>query len=367
MCINSRHGVVIGALVTLAGCSSSDEGGGGPAAAVATPMSEISAVGDELIEENAETYDTLGQASDLIGQAFASGAPSSSVASKQAGCIPPELSGQTLLVDVQSDTFTPADPRGPSDAVQFVLLSDPQTEVGYANVTCQGTPPSAISVNVSVNLNDGTEVLNLTASNIFLQPPSGVSAQLAGTLSSRDGDAVPFGMFGFNGQSAYSVDQSSSFASTAFLIDETAVATVDQEFFDDPSFPSETITLAVEDGRDFDATFNCPAAFNYEARMSGTPGNVDGGGIFCARPPVGDDFAYHVNCVGGSIDNLVVRAATLECQENAFFEGEATQVGGGTLQQIQDGTDALVGMHNTVISVARAGGEVALQLAQPAF
>jgi len=358
----SRLWVVAGALLIVAACSSDDEGSGGPAGAVGAPMNDIGELGNELVEENRETYDTLDQAAELIGQAFAGGVPTASIVTKQAGCIPAELAGQTLLVDVQSDTFTPTDPRGPSDAVQFVLLSDPQTEVGYANLTCQGSLPSAINVNITVNLTDDTEVLDLTASNVSVFPPSSFGAQLSGTLSSRDGESVPFGAFGFEGGSSVFLDEFSSSASTAFLIDDNAIASVKQDVFLDPSFPSEDITILLEDGRDFES-FNCPAAFNYRAQMSGTPSSVTGGGVFCARPPVGDDFAYHVNCTDGSIDNLVVSAATLACQQNAGFEGEATQLPGSVLDQIQDGTDAIVGMHNTVISVARAGAEVALQLA----
>ena len=366
MYLDSRLWVVIGALAIAAACSSSSDDGGesrGPAGSVGVPMSELGDLGSEFIEENQATYDTIEEASDLIGAAFAGGIPAASAALKQAGCLPAELAGQTLLVDVQSETFTPTVPRGPAEAVQIVLLSDPQTEVGYANITCQGVFPSSISVNVTVNLNDGTEVLNLTASNIFVSPPATFQAMLSGTLSSSSGNTVDFGAVGFEGGSALFTDEFSTSASTAFLIDAITVADVNQNVFIDPSFASEDISILLEQGRDFDFNFNCESAVDYEARMFGTPGNVSGGGIFCARPPIGDDFRYHVNCTEGSIDDLVVSRATLECQENAGFFGDATQLPDSVLQEIQDGTDALIGMHRAVIGVARAGAAVALQLA----
>ena len=97
----------------------------------------------------------------------------------------------------------------------------------------------------------------------------------------------------------------------------------------------------------------------------GTPGDVSGGAFFCAAPPLADGFGYFVNCYDGSIDNLVVSAAMVSCMEG-IFEGDPTQVGGAVLQDIQDGTDAILSMHNTIISVAEAGGQVALELAQAA-
>jgi hypothetical protein len=364
---NSRLWMVVWALSFAMACSSSDEeGGGGPAGAVGAQMGDLGDLGAQFIEANQATYDTLDQASGLIAAAFSGGSPAASTAPKQAGCLPEELAGQTLLVDVQSSTFTPTDPRGPSDAVQFVLLSDPQTEVGYANLTCQGAPPGPLNLNITVNLTDGTEVMNLTASNASVSPPSSFSATLAGTLSSSAGDTVQFGAFGFEGGSSIGVDELSSFASTAFLLDQEGVTlSVNQDVFLDTSFASEQIRLNLEGAPNFDPMAVCPNSFLYNGSMMGTPGDVSGGAFFCAPPPLADGFNYFVNCFDGSIDDMVVSVATTECMEG-IFEGDPTNVGSGTLQQIQDGTDAALGMHNTVIGVARAAGEAALEIAEAA-
>lgn len=115
---------------------------------------------------------------------------------------------------------------------------------------------------------------------------------------------------------------------------------------------------------DFDE-FVCPNDLRFEGHMMGTPGDVSGGSIFCARPPLFDGFNYFVNCFDGSISNMVVSQAQETCNFG-FFADPPTQVSQGLLNQIQDGTNALLGMHNTVISVAEAGAEVALQLAAAA-
>lgn len=362
----SRPWLLVAALSIAVACSSSsDEGGGGEGSAVGQQMSELGDLGAQFIEANRATYDTLDQASELIGDAFAGGVPAPSSVLKQAGCLPVELAGQTLLVDVQSDTFTPTDPRGPSDAVQFVLLSDPQTEVGYVNLTCSGVLPGAITVNITVNTTDGTEVLSLTASNVSVFPPSSFSASLTGTLSSSSGDSVQFGAFGFEGGAAIFLDEFSRFTSTAFLVGDGITATVNQDVTLDPSFTSENIRLNVQGAPNFDPESICPSNFFYSGSMMGTPGDVSGGAFFCAPPPLADGFNYFVNCFDGSIEDMVVSPATVACMTN-IFEGDPTQVGGAVLQDIQDGTDALLGMHNTVIAVAEAGGEVALELAEAA-
>jgi hypothetical protein len=362
----SRLWLLVSALSIAVACSSTSDEGGGEGAAVGQQMSELGDLGAQFIEANQATYDTLDQASGLIGAAFAGGLPAPSTALKQAGCLPDELAGQTLLVDVQSDTFTPTDPRGPSNAVQFVLLSDPQTEVGYVNLTCAGVLPGAITVTITVNTTDDTEVLNLTASNISVSPPSSFSAaSLAGTLSSSGGDSVQFGAFGFEGGSSIFLDEFSRFTSTAFLVGEGITASVNQDVTLDPSFASENIRLNVQGAPNFDPESICPNSFLYNGSMMGTPGDVSGGAFFCAPPPLADGFNYFVNCFDGSIEAMVVSPATVACMTN-IFEGDPTQVGGAVLQDIQDGTDALLGMHNTVIAVAEAGGEVALKLAEAA-
>ncbi|NNE17193.1 MAG: hypothetical protein HKN10_01830 [Myxococcales bacterium] len=364
----SRLWLLVAALSIAVACSSGDdEGGGGEGSAVGQQMSELGDLGAQFIEANQATYDTLAQSSELIGAAFAGGVSAPSTALKQAGCLPVELAGQTLLVDVQSNTFTPTDPRGPSDAVQFVLLSDPQTEVGYVNLTCSGVLPSAITVNITVNTTDGTEVLALTASNISVSPPSSFSASLTGTLSSSGGDSVQFGSFGFEGGSSVFVDEFNRFTSSAFLVGDGITASVSQDATSDPSFASENIRLNVQGAPNFDPESICPSSFFYSGSMMGTPGDVSGGAFFCAPPPLADGFNYFVNCFDGSIEDMVVSAATAACIDMAgIFEGEPTQVGGAVLQDIRDGTNALLGMHNTVIAVAEAGGEVALKLAEAA-
>lgn len=353
------------ALVAFAlACSSSDsDSGGGTNQALGDQMSELSDLGDRFVGQNQATYDTLDQASQLIGAALEAGVPLASTGPKQAGCLPQGIAGTTVIVDVQSNTFTPTNPQGPQDAVQFRLLSDPQTEVGYVNVSCTGVLPSATSIDISVNTTNGVEVLSLVATNLYAFPPASFNATVAGALRSSDGqEEVPFGMYGFEGGSFLALDQFTRSSGTAFLVGQTVNATVIQNAYTDPSFPSEEITLVVQDAADFNLEFNCPSLFSYRATMQGTPGNVNGGGLFCARPPLGDDFNYFVNCDNGSIDNLVVSEADASCQANAQFEGDPTSVPGSVLQDIQEGSDALLGMHATVISVAEAGAEVALQL-----
>lgn len=177
---------------------------------------------------------------------------------------------------------------------------------------------------------------------------------------------MQFGAFGFEGGSSIGVDEFSSFASTAFLLDQEGVTlSVNQDVFVDPSFASETIRLNLEGVPNFDPESICPNSFLYNGMMMGTPGDVSGGAFFCAPPPLADGFNYFVNCFDGSIEDMVVSPATVACMTN-IFEGDPTQVGGAVLQDIQDGTDALLGMHNTVIAVAEAGGEVALKLAEAA-
>jgi len=75
-----------------------------------------------------------------------------------------------------------------------------------------------------------------------------------------------------------------------------------------------------------------------------------------------DGFNYFVNCFDGSIADMVVSQAQEACNYG-FFGSPPTQVSGGVLSDIQAGTNALLGMHNTVIAVAEAGAEVAMQLA----
>lgn len=349
--------------LALACSSSSDDSGGGTSKALGDQMSELSDLGDRFVGENQATYDTLDEASQLFGAALAGGAAAASTAPKQGGCLPPGVASTTVLVDVQSNTFTPTNPQGPPDAVQFRLLSDPQTEVGYVNVSCTGVLPNPTSINISVNTTNQVEVLSLVATNLFAFPPASFAATLTGTLRSADGqDEVPFGQLGFGGNGSFvSLDEFSRTSATSFLVGQTVNASVIQNAFSDPSFPSEDISLVVEDTVDFDFDFNCPSLFSYRAMMSGAPGNVNGGGIFCARPPLGDDFNYFVNCDSGSIDNLVVSEADASCQD-LIFEGDPTPVPGSVLQDIQDGTNALLGMHTTVISVAEAGAQVAIQL-----
>ena len=264
------------------------------------------------------------------------------------------------MVDVQSETFTPTDPRGPSDAVQFVLLSDPQTEVGYANLTCQGVLPAGpVNLNVTVNLADGTQVMNLSASNARLTLPSSFSATLGGTLSSSTGETIQFGAFGFEGGSSISVDEFFSSSSTAFLLDDLGTTlSVSQQV----SEGFESIMFNVEGTPIFEPDSSCFNTFAYNGSAMGTPGSVSGGGYFCAEPPLGDGFAYFINCFDGSIDDLVVSVATMECMEG-IFEGDPTNIG-GALGQVQDGTDAGTGMHNTVIGVATGVGEAALKIAE---
>lgn len=352
--------------IAVACSTSSEEGGGGPAGAVGDQMSELGDLGAQFIGENQATYDTLGQATELIGAAFAGGLPAPSTASKQAGCLPEELAGQTLLVDVQSSTFTPTDPRGEADEVRFVLLSDSQTEVGYVNITCIGVLPGQITVNVSVNTLEGVEVLNLAASGINVFPPSTFSASLAGTLRSASGeDELPFGAFGFEGGSQISVDEFVRFASTAYQVGPTVSAFVSQSVTTD-TFASESIRMVVAGPPNFNfEEFVCTNDLRFDGFMDGTPGDVLGGSIFCARPPLADGFNYFVNCFEGSIFDMVVSQANEACN-TGFFASPPTQVSGGVLSDIQAGTNALLGMHNTVIAVAEAGGEVALQLAAAA-
>jgi hypothetical protein len=364
----SRLSVLVAALSIAVACSSSsDEGGGGPAGAAGQQMSELGDLGAQFIEANQATYDTLDQATGVIGAAFAAGLPAPSAATKQDGCLPDELAGQTFLVDVQSGTFTPTVARGEPDEVQFVLLSDPQTEEGYVNITCVGVAPSLSSVNISVNTTGGVEVLNLTASQINVFPPSTFSASLAGTLRSSSGeDEVPIGVFTFEGTSALFMDEFSKSASTAFQVAPTVNALVEQNLSLDPSFASENIRMLVAGPASFDFDeFVCTNDLRFEGFMEGTPGDVSGGSIFCARPPLADGFNYFINCFDGSIDNMVVSQATEACN-TGFFGDPPTQVSGGVLTDIQDGTNALLGMHNTVISVAEAGAQVALQLATAA-
>jgi hypothetical protein len=126
---------------------------------------------------------------------------------------------------------------------------------------------------------------------------------------------------------------------------------------------SEDIFMVVAGPPSFDfEEFVCPNDLRFEGHMMGTPGDVSGGSIFCARPPLADGFNYFVNCFDGSIADMVVSQAQEACNYG-FFGSPPTQVSGGVLNDIQAGTNALLGMHNTVISVAEAGAEVALQLA----
>ena len=110
--------------------------------------------------------------------------------------------------------------------------------------------------------------------------------------------------------------------------------------------------------------FVCESDLRFEGYMTGTPGAVSGGSIFCARPPLADGYNYFVNCFDGSIDDMVVSQAQESC--NTIFGGGPTTVSGAVLEDIQEGTNALLGMHKTVISVANAGAQVALQLAAAA-
>lgn len=360
---------VVAFAVTLAfACASEDEpgDGGGLDQALGGQMSELGELGTQFIEANRTTYDTLGQATELIGDAFEAGLPVPSVVPKQSECLPPELEGQTLLVDVQTGVFTPTDPRGPSDAVQFVLLSDPQTEEGYVNITCTGALSSLTGVTISVNTTAGVEVLSLTATNISVFPPS-FSAILSGTLRSSSGeDEVPFGTFGFEGGSSLFLDELSTFASTAYQVAPTVTAFVEQTVTTDPSFASENIRMLVAGPPAFGFDeFVCQNDLRFEGFTMGTPGDVSGGSIFCARPPLADGFNYFVNCFDGSISDMVVSQAQEACNFG-FFGDPPTQISQGLLNQIQTGTNALLGMHNTVIAVAEAGAEVALALAAAA-
>jgi hypothetical protein len=237
--------------------------------------------------------------------------------------------------------------------------------VGYVNLTCAGVLPSAITVNISVNTMNEVEVLNLTASNLSVFPPTSFSAFLAGTLRSSSGEEeVSFGAFGFEGNSSLYLDEFSRSASTAYQVGPTVTAFVSQNVTTDPSFMSEDIFMVVAGGPpafDFEE-FVCPNDLRFEGHMMGTPGDVSGGSIFCARPPLADGFNYFVNCFDGSIADMVVSQAQEACNYG-FFGSPPTQVSGGVLSDIQAGTNALLGMHNTVISVAEVGAEVALQLA----
>jgi len=85
--------------------------------------------------------------------------------------------------------------------------------------------------------------------------------------------------------------------------------------------------------------------------------------------PLRNDFNRFIHCLDGSITDMVVSVATEECMANVF-EGDPTILPPAGLAQIQEGINALFSMHNTVIAVAEAGAEVALQLAaaqQPQF
>ncbi len=348
--------------IPMACSSGGDEGGGGDA--LGDQMAELGDLGTQFIEANQATYGALDEASELIGAAFESTLPAPSIGQKQAGCLPQELAGQTILIDVQSDTFMPTNPQGPEDAVQFRLLSDPQTEVGYVNLTCAGVLPSAITVNISVNTMNEVEVLNLTASNTSVFAPTSFSASLSGTLRSSSGEEeISFGAFGFEGNSLLYLDEFSRSASTAYQVGPTVTAFVEQTVSTDTSFASENIRMVVAGPPSFDfEEFVCPNDLRFEGFMMGTPGDVSGGSIFCARPPLADGFNYFVNCFDGSIADMVVSQAQEVCNYG-FFGSPPTQVSGGVLSDIQAGTNALLGMHNTVISVAEAGAEVALQLA----
>ncbi|MDH3729201.1 MAG: hypothetical protein OER77_16845, partial [Myxococcales bacterium] len=248
-----------------------------------------------------------------------------------------------------------------ASAVQFVLLSGPGTEEGYVNVTCAGLLPSPV-VTISVNTTGNVEVLSLTASVTNIFPPSSLNASLAGVLRNTAGDEVPFGAFGFEGGSSIGLDDFSRFASTAFLVSDTVTASVQQSVTTDPSFASENIGIIVQDAPNFDPMGICPSNFLYNGSMMGDPGNVSGGAFFCAAPPLGDDFNRFVNCFDGSIADMVVSVAEERCMAN-IFEGDPTILSPAGLAQIQEGSDALLSMHNTVIAVAEAGAEVALQLA----
>ena len=59
---------------------------------------------------------------------------------------------------------------------------------------------------------------------------------------------------------------------------------------------------------------------------------------------------------------MVVSQAQEACNYG-FFGSPPTLVSGGGLSDILAGTHALLGMHNTVIAVAEAGAEVAMQRA----
>jgi len=352
---------MLASALPIAFACGSDDSGGGPNAALGQQMSELSELGDSFVGQNQATYDGLEEAAGSIGTAFQNLAPAVLPARKQAaGCLPAELAGATFEFDALTSTFVPSDPRGPSEAVQFRLFSDAQTEVGYVNVSCSGVLPGPVNVSLSLNTSDDVEVLDLLASNASVIPPSSFSAALSGTLRTADGqDELPFGQ-GFSNTLYF--DELGRSAYIDFRIGETVTATVSQTVSSDPSFASEQIMISVEDVYDFNPEFICPAAFSYRASMQGTPGNVTGGGVFCARPPLANGYNYFVNCDDGSIDDMVVSPATTACMAN-IFEGDPTQVSGSVLQDIQEGTDALLGMFNAIISVAEAGAAVGFELA----
>ncbi len=360
--------VVAFALTIALACSSEDDPeGGGLDQALGAQMSALSDLGSQYIDANQGTYDTVGNASALIGDAIAAGLPAPSTVSKQAaGCLPEELAGQAFLVDVLSSTFTPDVPRGTpnTSAVQFVLLSGPGTEEGYVNVTCDGILPNPI-VTVSVNTVDDVEVLNLQASVNTVFPPSNFNASLVGVLRNAAGDEVPFGAFGFGGGSSIGLADFSRFASTSFLVSDTVTASVQQSVSTDPSFASEDINIMVQSAPNFDQMGICPSDFFYSASAMGLPGTASGGAFYCAAPPAGDDFNRFVHCLDGSTDDMVVSVATEACMLN-IFEGDPTVLPTAGLAQIQEAIDALFGMHNAVIAVVEAGGEVALKVAEAA-
>lgn len=340
-------------------CSSttedSERGGGTPSGSpLAQQMAAIGQLGDNFVGQNQEAYEGLAHAAEYVATAFETpGATAALRAKAQDGCLPSEYLGTTWEFDSVSSRYMATNfPGGPSNGVRFLIY---ETSGGSVDVSCTGSLLSTVAVTVSVNV-DGTEVLNLQASDAYFGFGT-FGASLRGVLRNSDAtEEIPFGVLGTGW---INVDeQYGDNLSLDFDLGSETYATIMHNLYEDPSFGvSQEAHINVYRQQNF------IQLFNYYADLMSMEGiDMSGGGIFYAEEPVGDGYNHFVNCFNGTMDDMMVSAADPSCA-SSYFEIDPTPLPAGDINAIQNATNALLGMFNAVGGVARVGARVGIAIA----